>query len=337
MFGQNSMTAHQSPAGSNNAARNRRPILWTVFGTLLGVVLLYAATRKVDAATLVATLKSANLWWGLAFIVIVVGFTALKAWRWQLLLRPIVEVKFNRLHSAIYIGLAVNFLVAHVGEFLRTAMVARNNQAAVSAVLATVVVERALDFVAFLAVIACLSLTASNLPDYVGTAVVITGGVVVLAVIALYTFLHPPQWLLRLIITLSRPIPEALKSWSLHQIERFQIGLVAIRDMRMMLTVIAISVLQWSLIVGAIWCSAAAVGESATIVALVATFVLILLALMLPNSPLQIGTAQLAFTIGLGTGGIMATTAVAASLIYTMFLIMPVMMIGGICLLNNRQ
>ena len=103
-----------------------------------------------------------------------------------------------------------------------------------------------------------------------------------------------------------------------------------------MIAVLVVSVLQWLLIVAAIWASALAVGESASIVALVTTFVLILVGLMLPNSPMQIGTTQLAFTIGLGTGGIMATTAIAASLVYTMFLIIPVMLAGGVCLLRNR-
>ena len=322
---------------NSNAARDRKPVLWTIFGTLLGLILLYASTRKVDSATLIATLKAADLRWGLSFVVIVVGFALLKAWRWNLLLRFIPDVKFGNLHSAVYVGLAVNFLIAHVGEFLRAAIIARGSRVSVSAVFATVVVERVVDFVAFLTVIAFLSMFATDLPDFVGMASVITSGIVVAAVAGLYALLHTPAWLSRLVAIISRPLPEGLTSWCLEQIELSRNGLIALQDARMMIIVIAISVLQWSLVVVAICCSVMAVGESITIVALVVTFVLILVGLMLPNSPMQIGTTQLAFTIGLGTGGIMETTAVAASLVYTLFLIIPIMIVGGVCLLHGRR
>jgi uncharacterized membrane protein YbhN (UPF0104 family) len=74
-----------------------------------------------------------------------------------------------------------------------------------------------------------------------------------------------------------------------------------------------------------------------TIVPVAATFVLLIVGLMLPNSPMQIGTTQLAFAIGLGTGGVTATAAVAASLVYTLFLILPIMVVGGFFLLRSRR
>lgn len=330
------MTAKRISPKTRNDVWDRKPVLWTVLGTCLGLVLLYVSTRKVDGETLLATLQSADLRWAFALVVVIVGFTLLKAWRWKLLLRPIVDVRFGSLHSAIYVGLAVNYLIAHVGEFLRATVIARGSRVSNSAVFATVVVERALDFLAFLIVITALYMFASDLPEYVATAGVITGGIVVIAIVGLYSFLHPPDWLVRLLEAISRPLTVDMRTWCARQIRLFRRGLVALRDIRIMIAVFVISVLQWLLIVAAIWVSTLAVGESVSIVALVATFVLILVGLTLPNSPMQIGTTQLAFTIGLSTGGIMATSAIAASLVYTMFLIIPVMVIGGMCLLRNR-
>ncbi len=97
----------------------------------------------------------------------------------------------------------------------------------------------------------------------------------------------------------------------------------------LMLSAVLVSVLQWSLVIAAIWCSGKAVGLSATLIAATVTFVLIIVGLTLPNSPLQIGTTQLAFVVGLGTDGTGVTAAIAASLVYTAFLILPIMLAGA--------
>ena len=216
------MTAKRISPTTRDNAGNRKPVLWVVIGILLGLVLLYASTRKVDADALIVTLSSADPRWALALIVVVIGFTLLKTWRWQLLLRSMVNVKFGSLYSAIYIGLAVNFLIAHVGEFLRVAVIAGKNRASISAVFATVVVERALDFLAFLVVIAVLSMFSSDLPEYVATAGYIAGAIVVIAIVGLYAFLHTPDWLLRLIEALSRPMSVGVRTWCAHQFELFR-------------------------------------------------------------------------------------------------------------------
>ena len=104
-----------------------------------------------------------------------------------------------------------------------------------------------------------------------------------------------------------------------------------------MLLAVVLSVLQWSLIVAAIWFSALAAGEAVGLVAATAIFVLIVLGLSLPNSPMQVGTTQLAFTVGFSAGGHSAAPAIAASVVYTLFLILPVMIAGGIYLLALRR
>lgn len=319
-----------------NLKRRGNPMAWTLLGGAIGLALLYAATRQVDFAALVTTLKTVR--WSLAFGVLgaTVSFVAIKTWRWAVLLRFVPGIRFRELHSSVYVGLAVNYLVAHVGEFLRAGLVARQHRASVSAIFATVLVERVLDFIALLTLLAVVSATAPSLPDFVQLAAAIAGAFVVIAIAGLYLTLHPPGRLQRVMATLSRPLPERLREGFVHQLGRSRAGLSAINDLRLMMLAILVSVLQWSFIVVAIWCSALAVGESPSLVATMATFVLVILGLTLPSSPMQLGTTQLAFAVGLETGGIDATTSIAASLVYTVFLIIPVMLVGGILILRGR-
>ncbi len=79
--------------------------------------------------------------------------------------------------SAVYAGLAVNFLVAHVGEFLRAATIARSHRVADSAVLASVVIERVLDFIALLVLLTVIVMAVPNRPRTLTTAAMVSGAV----------------------------------------------------------------------------------------------------------------------------------------------------------------
>jgi hypothetical protein len=305
-------------------------------GAALGLGLLYVSTRKVDLPTLVTTLQSVQWIWIPEILGATFAFVAIKAWRWGLLLRFVQGLRFREIHASVYVGLAVNFLVAHIGEFLRTTIIAKKRRVAFSAVFASVLVERALDFIALLALLAVVLVISPDLPDFVTVAAVVTGTIVITATAGLYLLLHPPTWLERLAATLSRPLPDRLREWFRRQLRQSRQGFASINDLRLMTLAIVVSVVQWSLVVVAILCSGLAVGKSVSPVAATVTLVLIVVGLTLPNSPLQIGTTQMAFAVGLGTDGTEGTTAIAASLLYSSFLIIPIIIVGGICMLKIR-
>lgn len=318
------------------AAPKRNQLLWALVGIALGLGLLYASLRRVDLTALLATLRSVGWGWIAGILGATFGFIAIKAWRWGLLLRFVPGLRFRELHASVYVGLAVNFLVAHVGEFMRAAAIAKQRRVPVSSIFASVLVERSLDFIALLMLLALVLVISPDLPEIVAMAGAVTGVAVAISIAGLYLLLHPPVWLERLVGTLSGPLPGHVRDFCGRQLERSRVGVASIKNFRLMTLAIAASVVQWSLVVVAIWCSGLAVGQTVSLVAAIVTLVLIVIGLALPNSPMQIGTTQLAFVIGLGTGGAQATTAIAASLIYTAFLIIPIMIIGGVLMLQIR-
>jgi uncharacterized protein (TIRG00374 family) len=240
------------------------------------------------------------------------------------------------LHVAVYAGLAINYVIAHLGEFLRSAIIARERKIGLSTVLASVFVERTLDFIALLILLAGAVATSRNIPEYAATAGVISAAVVGIAVGGLFLLLHPFDWMRRFAAVLCRVLPDRIEHWLAEQLHRFREGLVSIKDSRLMVKAILLSVLQWSFVVFLMWGSALAIGQSITLSAATATFVFIVVGLTLPNAPLQIGTNQLAFIIGYGIDGVDATSAVAASFVFTMFALVPTMLIGGVCFARGR-
>jgi uncharacterized protein (TIRG00374 family) len=318
-------------------ASPRHPLLWSVAGVALGIGLLYASTRRVDAAALLGVVKTVSWPWCAAVLAATLAFCWLKALRWSLLLGQGRAANTGRLHAAVYAGLAVNYLVAHVGEVLRAAMVGRGIGAPVSAVLATVVIERVLDFLAMLAILAVVITRFPDLPAMILTAAALCAAFVALAVAALYALARPPGWAARLAAQAHERMPKRVSDRLARLVERFRSGLASLGRPRVLLLAVLVSILQWSIVLAAIAACARAVHNPASLVATTATFVLVILGLTLPNSPLQVGTTQLAFVVGLGVDGVSDTGAIAASLVYTAFLILPVMVIGAAVLASGRQ
>ena len=292
--------------------------------------------RNVPLADLARTLESTDLRWALAVVALQLVFIAIKAWRWGLLLKFVPGVRFREMHSAVYAGLAVNYLVAHVGELLRSVSVARKRSASVSAVLASIFVERALDFVALLLLLGIAASFSTEIPEMFTAMLLATFIIIVVAIVGLHMILDTPHWLARWSQRLASPLPKRLVSWVSEQIDRSRQGLASLKDYRLMTLVVLVSVVQWMFVVLLMWASTYAVGEPGTFLAATITFLLVVLGQQIPNAPLQVGTTQLAFALGFGTAGVSATGAVAASVIFMSFAIVPTMLIGGVCILTDQ-
>lgn len=123
-----------------------------IIGTLISVFFLYLAFRKVDYGDLWRALQGIRWAWLIPNIVLVVAVMWVRAWRWQLILRPIGEVPYRRVFSATMIGFMVNnILPARLGEIARAVSLGLKTGLSRSASLATIIVERIFDGVVMLA------------------------------------------------------------------------------------------------------------------------------------------------------------------------------------------
>jgi len=315
-------------AGAQPSLDRSKAFVWSALGIAIGAILLYAALTKVDMPSLVSAMGSANYLFGAAILGATAAFVILKAWRWRLLLM-VPSATFRHLHSAVYVGLAVNFLIAHVGEAIRATWITRRCAVPFGTVISTIFVERMLDFLALLALLAGYAAVATNLPEIVYAAAAVVSAALVAAVAVLYLMLRTPRWLAQASGRLLDRLPEKLRRRLSEQLERVRAGMSVFGSRRLMVLVVVGSVAQWVFIVAAIWFSGLAVGSTVTLSGAMVTLLLLVLGLSIPNSPMQIGTTQVAFVMGFGLDGTPAATAVAASVVYTAFLIIPVMLAGS--------
>ncbi len=127
-------------------------------GILLGIGLLYLALRGVDFAQMGEALRTANYWWMLAFVAILLGSHFLRALRWQMLLEALPSdadkspkrISLKTAFYSVMIGFMVNCATPRLGEFARTANLATRERLPFTGVFGTVVMERLLDMVTLL-------------------------------------------------------------------------------------------------------------------------------------------------------------------------------------------
>jgi glycosyltransferase 2 family protein len=184
-----------------------------VLGTFLGIAGLIWILAALDYARLRTILAEANMTYLLLVPLAIAAEQLVRAWKWSHLLHALRRIGTMRLFGAIMTGHLVNLLVPlGVSPLVRSWLVARLDGLAMSAVLATVALDRLIDGVIFTGIVALVVLFAA-FPDRDGDIrfAFILGGITSLAIFILLAVMlnrHKVQmtaragWLLRLAASL---------------------------------------------------------------------------------------------------------------------------------------
>ena len=304
---------------------------WRLVGLSVGLVFLWVALRGADLDSAWEVLRHLHLGWTKAVLVSACLFMLIKTLRWKIVLRPLLRAPLGLISRTVYVGTAANLIVPHSGEVLRASLLARKEGVAASAVLATIALERMLDFFALVVLTAVTLLIDPRVSPLLWSAGLLSLAFVVVGLLVVTMFMRPRPIFQRWGQAALRLVPARQRQWVEHQVRRGVAGLASLNDPVVVFKLIALSVLQWACIVAAIWACARAAGVTIPVSGAIAVFVLTVIGLTLPSSPAQLGTIQLAFVAGLELVGADAANAFAASVVYTVFVNLAMMLIGGAC------
>jgi glycosyltransferase 2 family protein len=122
----------------------------------LGCALFFLALAlyRVPLAAVGSTLAGANpIWIGAAMVVYAINLS-LRAWRWQIILRPVTAIPYSTVGRALVVGYGLNTIMpARLGELFRAEFVKMDVGLSRLWTLTSIVVERLFDG---LTVVACL-------------------------------------------------------------------------------------------------------------------------------------------------------------------------------------
>ncbi|MGB7931991.1 MAG: lysylphosphatidylglycerol synthase transmembrane domain-containing protein [Gammaproteobacteria bacterium] len=294
------------------------------FSILLGLgasaTFLWLAVKDVDIDSVSSAFTGAILWFAVPLLLSLMLFYGLKALRWATLLNPIQTLTPWQVLPSLMVGFAANNLLpAHAGELIRVYLVGQQFQIRKSAVLATVVLERILDVVAVLLLVAAaLYFEADTQPELMyGAYLAAIATLCSLIFILAYAF-----WTRQCIALLERLLAGWLKQeWRaklLVQLEMAACGLQIVKRPVALAGVLLNSIVQWLVMGLCIYLALAAMQIQAPVTASFLVLGLMVAGLSLPSAPGFFGTIELCFVLGLKPYGIDAGQAFSAGVFYHM-------------------
>lgn len=294
--------------------------LKTVAGIAATVFFLWLALRGVTWGEVAANVRGANLPLLAAAIVLSALGMHVRALRWKPLLEPVAPgVAWRPRIAAVCIGFGGNNVFpARLGEFARTWVLARQTGIPLTAVLASLVLERALDGIVIIAFL----LGAMSLPGFPALTAMgnvdVQGAVrfvalvtaVMLAGLLWMTFAPAPA--VRLAERVVRVLPAGARRPLLDALHAFLGGLDVLRSPRLLAVSVAWAVAQWAFLAVSFLLAFRAFGITEPGY-LGAVFLqsCIALAVAIPAAPGFFGLFEAASVWGLGLWGVDRTRAVS--------------------------
>ncbi|MEN4010856.1 MAG: lysylphosphatidylglycerol synthase transmembrane domain-containing protein [Chloroflexota bacterium] len=305
-------------------------------GIAVSAVFLYFALRGLRLAEVWEDMQSANLIWLLPGVAVYFIGVWVRTWRWHYLLRPLKKIPTRTMFPIVAIGyMGNNIFPARAGEVLRAAILKDREGVAISASLATVVVERIFDAVVILGFVFFNLGNLSRLTDDAGfvatlqqlalwSAAVFIGALVVFLLAAMF-----PRVTERLAMSLiKRVIPARFRDKISGLALRFLSGLESLRSPQDVLMVFFITIIIWLVETSMYWFIMHGFGFE------VSFFVLILMngvaniATTLPSAPGYVGTFHAPGIAVLVAFGVPQVTAAAYTLVLHATLWLPITVLG---------
>lgn len=302
-------------------------------GLAAGVVFLYLVFRDVSLGEVARRLAGGR--WLPAAPAILAGvavFLIAKARRWRALLGDPARIALLGLVRPVSVGLLFNALMAHTGEFARALALQRRYGLPVSSVLVGIAVERLFDLLVVL-LFALIAGGSADLPASLAPALRVVGTLAALLGAGILLALFQPLLMTRLVGSLSARLPARPRAWLERQLAEALGGLEPLRTAHRVPVALGWSFVQWGSIVWCIHYCAEVPGVGLSVATAALVLVAVVLVFTLPNAPGYLGSTQLAFLAVLAPLGVAKEQAIAASFVYTLVVVVPMMMAGAVALM----
>ncbi|MBI4609328.1 MAG: flippase-like domain-containing protein [Candidatus Rokubacteria bacterium] len=269
-----------------------------------------------------------------SYLALSVALGLLAAWararRWRYLFPP--DAAPSRLFSAVMIGyLGNNVLPLRAGELVRGYLAARHSGQGFWTAIATLVVERVLDALAVVLILAWLVLMIP-VPDELKWGALVFLSLDLAAMAALTALVVVPEGFRALVSVLIGRWPRLLAK-ALAILETFTLGLRGIRTPSHLLPILLWSVGLWVLYALATWSALAAAQLLLSLTAAWAVVAFVGLGMSLPSAPGFVGVIQAAVVLALTLFDVPRAEALSFSFLYHASQLIPVTLVGWLLLM----
>ena len=314
-----------------------RHVVRTLVIAAVAVALLTLFLQNVDLRGVLGEMVQAQPQWLLLSLATMPLNLVLRAWRWQYLLAPLGGATFDNVFRATAVGFAASsVLPARAGEVIRPYFLARRAQLSATGAFATVVLERVLDTLTVLVLLATYvwvfgrELESTN---PVALAAMTWAGVaaglgVLGALVVFFVLSGDPTGVGRSLDRLGRVLPSKVASLAAGVAERFVTGLGAVRRPRRLIVALLLSLPLWLCICLGAWAAARAFQLMVPFTGSFLLVAMLVIGVAVPT-PGAVGGFHEAFRVAVTTFfGAPNQAAVGAAIVLHVFSIGPHLLIG---------
>lgn len=252
------------PTPPEQAAPPRRWLQYTV-SAVLTLLFLYFAFRGTNPSELAAALAGADYWWILANFLALMSSHLLRALRWRYMLFPLKpDIGLRNLFSALMIGYMLNNVLPRAGELGRPYVIGRLERISAGGAFGTIVVERIMDMVSFLILVASLPFLyrgplRESFP-WLTQSGVILAAIILPATAVIVLLMWRRDLADALLVRLTRILPRGAGSRVERLTHSFLDGFSFLKTPRHFSVIGVLSVLIWGLYAVMTWCGLRAFG-----------------------------------------------------------------------------
>lgn len=318
--------------------------LRTLVILVLSVGLLALFLRGANLSVVWTEMKQADAWLVALSAAITVVTMVLRAIRWQYLLSPIGRVSFTAAFRTTTIGFAASaVLPARAGEVIRPYLLARQEGLSATATFATVIIERLLDAVTCVMLLASFVLlfdpgmeradsTLYRLLEIGGLAV---GAAALLLLAGMFVAARDPEAAGRWAYKLEHLLPGRLTHALARGLLRFAEGLAVVRTPRRLLLTLLLSFPLWLAVGAGIWAVTEAFGIDMPFTGSFLVIALLVVGVSVPT-PGGVGGFEAAVQIALTSFyGVPNDRAVGAALVLHLVSLVPTVVLGFLFLIQD--
>lgn len=315
--------------------------LQLVLGIGVSALCVWLSMKDVNIGEVLTALRGASgVGFALVMLVTLLGFW-IRAIRWRYFIDAGRTLSLDSLFSATMIGfMANNVLPFRLGEFVRPWVLSRRERLSKTTLLATVVVERAIDMLTLLGIFG-VSVVVHPIAENTDAGRLVQWGARVLIglCVALTVFviaIERSRTLAQAVVQrVTAPLPERARARVAEMLERFIEGLGLFRDFGRLAIVFALSFAMFLCFACALSVSLWSLGIMLPWYAGLIMLVITAIGIMVPAAPGYIGTLNIACTAGLALFGIGKAQSVPFSWFYFFSQWLPITAVGLILL--NRE
>ncbi|MCP4987313.1 MAG: flippase-like domain-containing protein [Colwellia sp.] len=291
---------------------------------IISAAIVYFATYKIDYKEVTSKLAGVNSKWIVSAFIVQIITTILWSMRWKMILETFKQITFVNLLSASLIGmLGNNFLPAKMGELVRAYILSRREGLYKTKILSSVFVEKVVESLTLLIVIACvypflipllhIGGNTDSHDNMLGISIFIALNLAIIAaIILLFRYRHRrPDTLVKLFFLLPAGWLEKIRS----RTNMFYDGIDIFKHKKKMVFIAAISLIYWFFVGLRTYFTVNAFNISMPFIGSFLISFCILLSISISTIPGHIGVHHAGSTLGLMLLDVDINTAVSVAVL----------------------